>query len=89
MESEMSSDFLEDVECNGAAVLLTMRASGFCELTIFEKDELNEIDEVIKDGQLASFPLLPNKLGIENAEKIAKALKSWIEHIKLVGLIQN
>jgi hypothetical protein len=77
----MSSDFLEDVKCNGTTTLLTMRASGFAELTILEPDMGHEL------GGIARFPLVPNKLGLENAEKIAAALRAWAEHVKLVGLV--
>ena len=79
----MSSDYLEDVECNGTVVLLTQRASGFAELTVMEPDQ----DD--KEGDIARFPLFPNKLGIENATKIAEALKAWAEHVQDVGLIQE
>lgn len=79
----MSSDYLEDVECNDTVVLLTMRASGFAELTILERDK-GEVE-----GDLASFPLYPNKLGLLNARKIADALKEWAEHVVNVGLLQD
>lgn len=79
----MSSDYLYDVECNGVTVLLTMRASGFAELTILEPD----LED--KEGSIASFPLIPNKSGLENAEKIAEALKAWSEHIRQVNLVQE
>jgi hypothetical protein len=77
----MSSDFLEDVEHEDKSVLLTMRASGFAELTVLEGDG--------DDDPLASFPLMPDKSGLENAKKIADALNAWSEHIQQVGLVQE
>ena len=77
----MSSDFLEDVECDGSSVLLTMRASGFAQLTVLEPDTED------KEGRIASFPLTPNQLGLDNAEKIVTALKDWSNHIVKVGLV--
>ena len=40
----MSSDYLDDVECNGVSVLLVMMASGFAELVILEPD--NNVGEL-------------------------------------------
>lgn len=76
----MSSDYLEDVECDGTALLLTQRANGFAELTISEPED--------KQGMIATFPLTPNKLGLSNAEKIIVALKTWSDHIQKAGLMQ-
>jgi hypothetical protein len=72
----MSSDYLEDVENNDVVVLLTQFASGFAELTVIDLTTI------------ASFPLDPNKLGVENAEKIASALLAWANHVKEVGLFK-
>jgi len=79
----MSSDYLEEVECDGTVVLLTMRASGFAELTILEPDTEKG------EGAIASFKLKPNQDGLDNARRIASALTAWAEHIKLVNLVQN
>ena len=79
----MSSEYLEDVECDGRVVLLTMRASGFAELTVLEPDTVS------REGPIASFPLYSNKFGIENAKKIADALMDWAAHIQNVSLVQK
>ena len=79
----MSSDYLDDVECNGVSVLLVMMASGFAELVILEPDMGSEI------GAIAHFPLIPNKAGLANAEKIIIALKAWSEHVQTAGLMQD
>ena len=78
----MSSEYLEDVEYAGAVVFLTMRANGFARLTILEPDAGSDV------GAVAGFQLLPDKVGLENAQKIATALGAWSDHIKTVGLLQ-
>lgn len=75
----MSSEFLEDVDNDGSAVLLTMSASGFATLTILALD--------CEDEQYARFPLQPNQKGLDNARKIAQALLDWAEHIQKAGLL--
>lgn len=78
----MSTDFIEDVECEGAVVLLTMRSSGCAELTILESN----------DGMIAQFLLKPNQEGLANAAKIIFALQNWKEHITnllLQEIIEN
>jgi hypothetical protein len=84
----MSSDFLYDVEDDeNNAVLLTMRASGFAELTIMEHDKLIEDTDIIEtEGKIASLRLLPDESGWKNAEKIADALNSWVAHTKNLKL---
>lgn len=79
----MSSDLMEDVECNGASVLLTMRANGSAELTVLEADLAEE------EGSVAIFPLMPDERGLENAQKIITALAAWSEVVRHFGLAKG
>lgn len=77
----MSSDFLYDVEDeNKNVVLLTMRASGFAELTLMDDDKDGEIE-----GNIVSFGLTPDEFGWENAESIISALTEWVSHTKRIS----
>ena len=67
----MSSDFLEDVDCdsNDSTVRLEMKASGDAFL--------------YADGEYENFyHLPPNEIGWKNAEKIIFAINAWMKHTK-------
>lgn len=71
----MSSDYLEDVDDDhrGTTVLLSMKASGDAFLTVSGEEMSNW------------YHLPPNETGWRNAERIASALKAWVEHTKRIN----
>ena len=66
----MSSDLLEDVDNdeNGCTVSLSMNASGTAFL------------QIIIPTAVEYYVFTPDDKGIANAEKIANALKDWVNH---------
>lgn len=76
----MSSDYLENIIDNEKnIILLTMKASGFAQLTIMDDDKDGEIE-----GNIVSFNLTPDESGWNNAANIASALEAWIDHTKRI-----
>lgn len=74
----MSSDYLYDIEDNEKnSILLTMRASGFTELTILESE-----DKV--NSSVSTLNLTPDETGWDNATKIVDALNEWVRHTKFL-----
>lgn len=68
----MSSDLLEEIkDKNGTSVLLEMNVSNLAWIAFFHRE--NE--------KYRPFFLSPDNNGIDNAEKIAKALLAWREHV--------
>jgi hypothetical protein len=72
----MSSDLLEDIKDeDGTSVLLEMDVCNFAFLSIIE------VHKYETEAKSAQFNLTPDNNGLDNAEKIAKALLAWRDHV--------
>lgn len=77
----MSCDMLEDVEdARKNTVLLTMRASGFAQLTVMGPTMDPDVPGSV-DGPMAEFDLTPDTAGLQNAQKIIDGLREWQRHM--------
>ena len=79
----MSSDLIEDLEDDKeTSVFLEMNVNGHAFLTITEKEDGYECC----GPPSAMFHFSPTPEGFAAAERIASALKGWVDHVKEVGL---
>ena len=75
----MSSEYLDCIEEDeqGATVGLKMNAHGYAWLSICNGKDMDI-------GGIEDYALPPNEKGWRNAEMIADALRSWVEHTKRI-----